>query len=169
MRRCSPNSMQQEEQFLCKLGSFKGRFTIIHQLRDWMIRTHDISVDICFLLGPFTLSKIANKGNCLLNLNQINEALLEFQRAISMNPHDGLFYLKRALVYARLEKFQNAIDDYTQALNLLNVKDSKNRFESLFQRGNCYRQIKNFDLSIKDLQTVIKFRKNLLNNFLKGM
>ena len=79
---------------------------------------------------------------------------MEFQRAITMNPHDGLFYLKRALVYARLEKFQNAIDDYTQALNLLNVKDSKNRFESLFQRGNCYRQIKNFDLSIKDLQTV---------------
>jgi len=54
-----------------------------------------------------------------LNLNQINEALVEFQRAITMNPHDGIFYSKRALVYARLEKFQNAIDDYTSALTFL--------------------------------------------------
>lgn len=98
--------------------------------------------------------KIASKGNCLLNLNQINEALVEFQRAITMNPHDGIFYSKRALVYARLEKFQSAIDDYTSALSLL--KDSRNRFESLFQRGNCYRQIKNYDQSIKDLQMVKK-------------
>ena len=31
----------------------------------------------------------------------------------------------------------------------------KNRFDAYFQRGNCYRQIKNYDLSIKDLQAVI--------------
>lgn len=49
---------------------------------------------------------LANKGNCLLNLNQINEALIEFQKAILMNPNEGLFYSKRALVYARLENFQ---------------------------------------------------------------
>ena len=81
-----------------------------------------------------------------------------------MNPHDGIFYSKRALVYARLEKFQNAIDDYTSALSLL--KDNRNRFESLFQRGNCYRQIKNFDQSIKDLQAVIYIMFILLSIYI---
>ena len=36
-----------------------------------------------------------------------------------MNPYEGVFYLNRALVYARLENYQSAIDDYTKSLTFL--------------------------------------------------
>ena len=44
MKKCLRNSMPQEEQFLCKLGSFKGLFMIIPPLRGLMIKILDISV-----------------------------------------------------------------------------------------------------------------------------
>ena len=34
------------------------------------------------------------------------ECIAATQKAILMNPNEGLFYSKRALVYARLENFQ---------------------------------------------------------------
>jgi len=51
------------------------------------------------------LNNIASRGNCLLQLNQIKEALREFERAIELNESDGYCYLNRALVYARLENY----------------------------------------------------------------
>lgn len=39
---------------------------------------------------------------CLLQLNQVNEALLDFENAISLDPKDGLHYLNRGLVYGMI-------------------------------------------------------------------
>ena len=50
MKKCLRNSMPQEEQFSCKLGSFNGLFMIIPLLRGWMIKILDISVISNFLL-----------------------------------------------------------------------------------------------------------------------
>lgn len=44
MKKCLRNSTPQEEQFLCKLGSFKGLSMIIPPLRGWMIKILDILV-----------------------------------------------------------------------------------------------------------------------------
>ena len=36
-----------------------------------------------------------------------------------MRPDYGYFYFNRALVYARLEDFEKAIEDYTKSVDLL--------------------------------------------------
>lgn len=51
----------------------------------------------------------ANRGNCMMMLNQINDALAEFEKAISLKPTDGLYYFNRGLVNARLMYFSKAI------------------------------------------------------------
>jgi len=38
-------------------------------------------------------------------LNQVNEALLDFENAISLDPKDGLHYLNRGLVYGLIIYF----------------------------------------------------------------
>lgn len=55
----------------------------------------------------------ANRGNCMLMLNQINDALAEFEKAISLKPNDGLYHFNRGLVHARLMNFENAVADFT--------------------------------------------------------
>ena len=82
-------------------------------------------------------------------LNQINDALAQFNKAISKKPHDGFYYFNRGLVYARLMNFTKAIDDFSQGLKY--IKSGDTNFKALFHRGNCYRQIKDYTSSIKDL------------------
>lgn len=60
----------------------------------------------CVLLAWLTnIPPQGSRGNCLLQLNQIKEALEEFEKAIELEPTDGFSYLNRALVYARLEDY----------------------------------------------------------------
>jgi len=76
----------------------------------------------------------------MMMLNQINDALAEFEKAISLRPTDGFYYFNRGLVYARLMNFTSAIQDFTEGLKTIKAGDTY--FKALFHRGNCYRQIK---------------------------
>ena len=53
----------------------------------------------------------------MMMLNQINDALAEFHKAISMKPHDGFYYFNRGLVLARLMNFTEAIKDFSKGLD----------------------------------------------------
>ena len=46
----------------------------------------------------------AHRANCMMMLNQINDALLEFGMAIQLKP-DGIYYFNRGLVHQRLMNF----------------------------------------------------------------
>lgn len=61
----------------------------------------------------------ANRGNCMMMLNQINDALAQFQKAISLKPNDGINYFNRGLVHARLMNFNNAIQDFTEGIKYI--------------------------------------------------
>lgn len=91
----------------------------------------------------------ANRGNCMMMLNQINDALAQFEKAITLKPTDGLYYFNRGLVHARLMSFDNAIKDFTDGIKY--IKTGQTHFKALFHRGNCYRQKKMFPESISDL------------------
>ena len=55
----------------------------------------------------------------MMMLNQINDALAEFEKAISLKPTDGLFYFNRGLVHARLMNFNNAIQDFSEGIKYI--------------------------------------------------
>ena len=57
----------------------------------------------------------------MMMLNQINDALAEFHKAISMKPHDGFYYFNRGLVLARLMNFTEAIKDFSKGLDEIKI------------------------------------------------
>lgn len=44
----------------------------------------------------------SDRGNCMMNLNQINDALQEFKKAIELKPNEGLYYFNLGMIRARL-------------------------------------------------------------------
>lgn len=45
----------------------------------------------------------------MMMLNQINDALAEFEKAIQLKPNDGFYFFNRGLVHARLMNYTHAI------------------------------------------------------------
>lgn len=59
---------------------------------------------------------IKNDGNMLMKEEKYNEALVAYNRAISINATNPVFYCNRAAAYSRLADFQKAADDCKMAL-----------------------------------------------------
>ena len=49
----------------------------------------------------------------------MDEALKHYEVAVKKDPHNGNYYYNRAVVKARLEKLEDAIEDYNRALEYL--------------------------------------------------
>lgn len=60
-------------------------------------------------------------------------------------------YFNRALTYEKQEKIQNAISDYTSAIN-----ENKRYTDAYFNRADLYQQLKDYSKAIKDYGKVIK-------------
>jgi tetratricopeptide (TPR) repeat protein len=56
-------------------------------------------------------------GVCYQNLNDYNESILWFNKAIFLNPGNGLYLLNRSFSYNALNKPENAKQDAIQARN----------------------------------------------------
>lgn len=59
---------------------------------------------------------IKNEGNCLMKDEKYNEALNAYNRAISIDATNPVFYCNRAAAYSRLSDYQKAADDCKMAL-----------------------------------------------------
>lgn len=49
----------------------------------------------------------------------MDEALKHYETAVKKDPQNGNYYYNRALVKSRLEKLEEAIEDYNKALEYL--------------------------------------------------
>lgn len=54
--------------------------------------------------------------------------------------------------------FMNAIQDFSEGIKYIKTGDT--HFKALFHRGNCYRQIKEYAKSIKDLSDACNIVKD---------
>lgn len=59
---------------------------------------------------------IKNEGNCLMKEEKYHEALAAYNRAISLDATNPVFYCNRAAAFSRLGEFQKAADDCKMAL-----------------------------------------------------
>lgn len=60
-------------------------------------------------------------GQCHSELGQLDEALKHYEFAVKRDSTNGNYYYNRALTKAKLEKLEEAIDDYNKALEYLQV------------------------------------------------
>jgi tetratricopeptide (TPR) repeat protein len=111
---------------------------------------------------------------------RLEEALQNFKKTISLNPENGKAYFFRGLIYADLDKKENAIVDYSKAIEL----DKDNLFSALayYQRGVIYEDAGNFNKAIADYNCAIEIKSDYtecyygrafcytkLNNFSKAI
>jgi len=70
-------------------------------------------------------------------------------------PVDFALYNNRALCYLRLKKYEEAIEDCTEALKL--KQDSE---KALWRRSSAYQELKDYDMALKDLYKLKKLIEN---------
>jgi len=58
------------------------------------------------------------RGKIFYYLKRFNEAILDFSRAIELEPQKTKYYEKRAAVYYELKKYDKIVSDYTSLLKL---------------------------------------------------
>lgn len=83
------------------------------------IDLYEIYRSTCCTITPdrkLEAENIKNEGNCLMKEEKYNEALNAYNRAISIDATNPVFYCNRAAAFSRLGDYQKAIDDCKMAL-----------------------------------------------------
>lgn len=83
------------------------------------IDLYEIYRSTCCAISPDRKQEaenIKNEGNCLMKDEKYNEALNAYNRAISIDATNPVFYCNRAAAYSRLGDYQKAADDCKMAL-----------------------------------------------------
>lgn len=76
--------------------------------------------DLEFVLKEDASNLGANfvSGNCYSDLNQLEKAIICYNKCISINPNESTFYLKRAIALGKQQKFTECLNDLNSCTNL---------------------------------------------------
>ena len=83
-----------------------------------------------------------------------------YNLALKYNSSEGQFFYNRALVKSRLDKVEEAIEDYTKALEFMSSTDQDHKYQAFFNKGICLRRIGKLEKSIEDFKEAIKMRND---------
>lgn len=84
----------------------------------------------------------------------MEEALKHYEIAVKKDSTNSDHYYNRALVKSKLDKLDEAISDFTKALEY--TSSNKAQFNATYNRGICYRKQGRLEESIKDLQQAVQ-------------
>jgi tetratricopeptide (TPR) repeat protein len=146
----------------------KAKNTIGQKLKfGFTVRRRSIFVILCgfMVILSFSCSQVTDEmkpeigeflknGNAYLDTGDYDQALIEFTKAIELDPHSALAYRSRGNAYSYLSEFDKAIDDFTQAIGL-------NPDEALLaivyhNRGTIYLYKSDYEQAIYDLTQSIE-------------
>lgn len=89
-------------------------------------------------LSQEMLYEIATRGHDMLKTGKLQDALEIFKGLVAASPYDSVFHCNLASTYAHLEKYAEAKDEYSRALelNIANVDALVGRSELFLREGN---------------------------------
>ncbi len=102
-------------------------------------------------LSEERLYEIATLGHSMMTRGQSESALDIFKGLVAASPYDSVFHCHLAAVYTQLERFPEAMEEYTQALqlNIANVDAMVGRSELYLREGKVAE-------ALKDLQGALQ-------------
>lgn len=90
--------------------------------------------------------------------------------AVNNSYGKDVFYSTRGDCYKQLEQFNNAIKDYTKAIQLNPIElNPKDMWEVYSSRGDCYRALKQVYKAIEDYTKAIKFNPEVILYTRRGL
>ncbi|GAB6021161.1 hypothetical protein CHUAL_003792 [Chamberlinius hualienensis] len=109
-----------------------------------------------------TLKQKKEEGNEAFRTGRLAEACDLYTYALQIDP-DNVFtnakiYFNRAIVYAKLNKINQAIGDCTQAINL-----DDNYTKAYLKRAKCYMDTRMYEEAVRDYEKVCKIDKSREN------
>lgn len=93
-----------------------------------------------------------NRGTAYAEIGQLSAAIVDFNQAIALNPHDGDTFYNRGLAQQALRQFEKAIADYDQAITL-NARHAV----AFYNRGLAQQALGRFKDAIADFDQAIAF------------
>lgn len=126
-----------------------------NRLLKWQQQTsklvqHSISRD---LMDQF------KNANSIFQQQQFDKAMQAYAEIIKQAPYHGRVYLYRAIASMNAGKYQEAIKDWTNCIELVEFDDLEleNAIKAFQLRGKCYKQTKQFTEAIDDFSRVLEF------------
>jgi tetratricopeptide (TPR) repeat protein len=118
-------------------------------------------IDIKSDKGKENLSALYNKkGSCSLNINNVDEALEDFKKAVKLNPNNFEAYNNKGKAHRARGEYKQCIDDCSQALEI-NYK-----YPAAYNnRGNAYYLLGSADESISDYNSAILMNPTYANAY----
>ncbi|MDH4462189.1 MAG: tetratricopeptide repeat protein [Flectobacillus sp.] len=106
------------------------------------------------------------RGWALSNAGKFKEAIPDFDKAIELDPKDGVYYKNRGNAKNKLLQFSSALEDLTIAVKKrtnLHYKSLSNKGDSYFGLGKYKEALENYEDALKirpDFQEAINGKKN---------
>lgn len=94
----------------------------------------------------------AERGYLLLKNGEYNSALIDYNRAIEINPKEADYYLNRGVIHEKLKQLKEAYDDYSIAIKL-----DESLSSAWLNRGNVLLKLNKEKLAIEDYSAAIIF------------
>jgi tetratricopeptide (TPR) repeat protein len=101
-----------------------------------------------------------SRGVVYVRMKELEPALDDFNKAISLNDNSARAYFFRGLALMMKEEFENAVSDFTNALKL-----KRDYFMAVFARGVSYARIGKFEEASQDMTKVMPHMEENLQSF----
>ncbi len=101
-----------------------------------------------------------NLGIVFLNINELENSINHFEKAIKLNPEFSVSYFNLGVVYEKLNDSKNATKNYLKVIEL----DKKN-FIACFNIGNLFKLENKIDKAEKYLLEAIKLNPNFIRAY----
>lgn len=95
-----------------------------------------------------------NRGKAYSDLKMTKEALMDYDKAIELNPFHWSAFNNRADIYLENNDYDGAVKDLSKSM-LIN-----NSFQSYYNRGNIYSKLGKFQLALSDYSSAINIKAN---------
>ena len=135
-------------------STFAGIRKVIHQMQTQTTSSSDIPQEEIIAELEF------ERGNFLMGLKEIEEAIKAYSDVIELNPHYSAAYNNRGVIYANRGEYNLAITDFSKAIEL-NPRD----FFAYNNRGNTYNDIGEFNKAIDDFNNAIYLKSDYSNAY----
>lgn len=102
-----------------------------------------------------------NRGHYLREQGRIEEGSKDLQRAMQLDPDNGLLYNSLAKIYFDKGQYQQALETYSKAISL-----EPDMGELYINRGAAYGMLGDLQAALQDMDTGLRIEPNFLRGYL---
>jgi len=146
--------------FLIVLIGIIGVFSFLTWEGSWVWKDSMALWDNVIKKYPNIPKAYASRGEAYSEIGQYDQAILDYTKALKINPKYSEAYYDRGNAYGKKEMLDQAILDYTKALEI-NPKYS----EAYYNRGNAYGKKDQFDQAILDYTKALEINPNYVEAY----